>query len=467
MAEVEAIGSAPGTASGRRRAAGAAAWALAAVVAAGHGAFLAALVPPFHSPDEPAHFDYVQRLAEARSLPVKRARCDGFSAELRAVEEAVHGVAFRPDRAMPPLQDIRLPDPAAPESRATPGCSPSTPYPPLYYGSVAGAYLAAGRGTLLERLYACRIASVAWGVVGVIAAFSLGARLWRGAAGGVLLSAAYALQPMVALLSATVNNDAAIFACAAAAFAAIAYLRGAARPLVPLLALALFTTAGVLSKPTFALAFPTLFAFAVLALGPRRRAAWAVAIAAFLPAGVAHAAWSAYSAPIAADLLRGEGMSMSLSTYLREWVLRPGRVEWLSTTYWMTWGWLDTPLAAPYYRALELLLLLAIAGIVLGWRSIVREERWITVVGVAGTAVFAAALYGIELWMMRRTPFHGFLQGRYLLPLYPLHAIVIIVGLRALAARFRVRLDPAWMLPALLALLDAASIATALGRYHA
>jgi 4-amino-4-deoxy-L-arabinose transferase-like glycosyltransferase len=454
-------------ASRRARTTAFAGWALVVAVTASHGAFLAALVPPFQSPDEPAHFDYAQRLAEARRLPEKRVHCPPFSAEVRAVEAAVHRVAFRPERSMPPLQEIRLPEPT-PESRATTGCSPSTAYPPLYYATVAAAYAAGRDGTFLERLHASRLASVAWAIVGATAAFLLGARLLGGAVGGVLLGMTYALQPMIAMLSATVNNDAAIVACAAAAFAAIAYLPGSDRPGAPLTVLALATTAGVLSKPTFLLAVPAMFALAVLALGPRRRAAWALAIAAFLPAAIAHLAWSAYAAPITADLFSGGGTSIALRTYLREWVLRPGRIEavWVKS-YWMTWGWLDTPVARAYYGAIELALLLAVLGLALGWKSVARAERWIVGVGVAATIAYAGALYVMELWMMRHTPFQGLLQGRYLLPLYPLHAILLVVGLRALAARFRVRFDPAWMFPALLAVVNTASIATALARYHA
>ena len=42
---------------------------LVAAVALARSAVIAAVIPPFHGPDEAAHFDYVQRLVEARAMP--------------------------------------------------------------------------------------------------------------------------------------------------------------------------------------------------------------------------------------------------------------------------------------------------------------------------------------------------------------------------------------------------------------
>ena len=53
------------------------------------GVLLAGLIPPFNGPDEPAHFDYVQRLGEDLRLPIPKSVCGGYSAENRALTTRV------------------------------------------------------------------------------------------------------------------------------------------------------------------------------------------------------------------------------------------------------------------------------------------------------------------------------------------------------------------------------------------
>lgn len=78
---------------------GSARW-LAAVLVVGvvlvRGPLLAGLIPPFHGPDEPTHFNYVQRLGEGGTLPVLDIYCTPHSAEAHALIRDVLRLPERP-----------------------------------------------------------------------------------------------------------------------------------------------------------------------------------------------------------------------------------------------------------------------------------------------------------------------------------------------------------------------------------
>src|SRR5439155_5023244 len=131
-------------------------------------------------------------------------------------------------------------------------------YPPPYYATAAVAYRLEHAAPYLQRLFAARLASVGWGVLGACFAFLLGVA-WSGRVhDGALLGIIVAAQPMVAHLSAVVNNDAAMIASATGAFAAVALLgrEGGSRRAFYLLVAS--TMAGAFSKPLFVFILPIL-----------------------------------------------------------------------------------------------------------------------------------------------------------------------------------------------------------------
>lgn len=441
---------------------------LVATFALARGVFLAVLIGPFHGPDEPAHFDLAQRIAESGALPEPEARCENFSPEVRAfVAVLVDPIAFHPERPLPDLSSWRAPAPSDPSSRATSGCGAGAFYPPAYYATVASGYaLARGEG-LLPRLFAARLVSVLWGVATALAAFLLGlwwfGRTWD----GVLLGLVVACQPMLAFLSSIVNSDAAVLACGAGAFAAIAAARKAERPARPLAALAIVATVGALSKPTFVIYLPILFALCVAALGPWRRRGWLLTLAAFALPAAAALAWNVAMRAATANRLDGPLTELGLLPYLREHVLDVHRLWtlWMHH-YWMAWGILDTHLSGGYFRAILATEIFALTGILFGWRALDRDTRGLLVLTAGGTLAAMAVIYGLELIMIRHTGEGVFVQGRYLLALFPLHAIALVVGLRSLGRLLRARIDGAWAFVGLLVALDLASVLRALGRYY-
>ncbi len=420
------------------------------------GVLLAVLIPPLQAPDEDAHVDAVQFLGETGTLPPGGA-CDAVSAETRAVAAVAFEVAFHADRRLPPPTALRLPPPTS-EARRTPGCGPADAYPPVYYATAAAAYRAVHDAPFLRRVLAARLASVAWGCAGALAAFLFGWWALGCARDGALLGLLWSTQPMIGLLTATVNNDAALFALGAAGFAAVAALARGAPPLRALPALAALALLGALTKPTFLGVIPLLLGATALALGARRPRAWGVAAAALAPALLALVLWQLRAPPPP-----GMRPPLPVARYLASAVLDRVRLEYLWVKlYWMGWGWVDTFLSTPWYRLLEALLAAAALGALLGWRELSARERAVLVLGAAATAAQVAFLYAVE-WRMGSLV----LQGRYLLPVFVPQAAAIVVALRGLGRRLHARVDAGWALALTLLLVQVAAVARTVARYHA
>jgi 4-amino-4-deoxy-L-arabinose transferase-like glycosyltransferase len=453
------------------------------------GALFALLVPPLHGVDEPAHFDYVQRLAESGALPLRERDCAQLSLEVRAATNAlVVPTQYRPER--PYRSELRLSLPGRDgrahddggrdrSARETTGCGPAASYPPLYYATAALAYRGVHSSPLLQRLLAARLVSVLWGALAALCACLGGARLFGSARDGLLLGLCVACQPMLGFLFSVVNNDAALFAAAAGALASLAFALREPSRIAPLCALSLSALVGTLTKPTMLVHLPALFALGVSALGlrPLRKfshSSLRISLA-LAPAALAGLAWS-WATPSLLDRGAPAQPALPLWDYLQRYVFSLERLRflWLKM-YWMAWGWADTWLSPLYYALIAAVLLSALLLALLRFRALPLSTRGLLGSGALATVLSLCALYAIELPYVRRTG-DTLLQGRYLLPLFPLHAAMLIAALRSApkgepAAPSQpmapARLDPAWSFLLLLAALDAASAVRALARYHA
>lgn len=440
---------------------------LVVLVAIVRGVFIAGLIPPFHGPDEPAHFNYAQRIAEHGQLPEAKLFCTPFSAELSAVTDLLFpGIIFNSSQPIPPLEKLTILDPADPAVRATTGCGPSATYPPMYYATVAAGYSLASEGTILNRLFAGRLVSVLWGAIGALGAFFLGYFFFRRVWDGVLLGLLVTMQPMVGFLSSVVNNDASLFACTTVALAAIAAARRPEHRRAALTVLTVSATFGTLGKSTFLLVLPILFLFCVAALGWRRLDSWLKAAAWLaLPILVAIVWMLAWPTSTGGVLDKPE-VPLTLKAYLRQSVFNLERIRLLWVhMYWMTWGWVDTNLSRDYFNLILGVLGLCGVGLALGWRKAETEQRGFIVLVLGATVALMLPLYVLEFLVLQQTG-APFIQGRYLLPLFPLHAILMIMGMRWLANALRAPLNAPWVLVAMFALINAASIVRALSRYY-
>lgn len=186
------------------------------------------ITPPFQSPDENAHYAYVAQLVEHGSLP-SQAPYNGLSpaedntlAELRTFQ--IQGEPHNPSLLTAPEQQQLSGTEAEHLSAAGTGNAlNAAPNPPLYYALEAVPFILSPSGTVLDRLELMRLLSAIFAGFTVFFAFMFLRELLPGTRWVWPFGAlAVALQPVFGFISGSVNNDALLYAFAAALFFAVA-----------------------------------------------------------------------------------------------------------------------------------------------------------------------------------------------------------------------------------------------------
>jgi hypothetical protein len=234
--------------------------------------------PPFQVVDESAHYAYVQRLAETGHLPSSAGE-NYPAAEERAIYD-LHNAAVLEhpsrDTISTEAEQRKLErDLAVPEQRTGNGdAGVAASQPPLYYALETIPYDLETGGTVLDRLALMRLLSALMGGLTALFAYlflceALPAAPWAWTVGGL----GVALEPLLGVMSGSVNPDALLFAVCAALFYLLA--RGFRRGLTPRLAVALgaVLAIGFLTKLTFLGLLPgALFGLLALCAREARRA---------------------------------------------------------------------------------------------------------------------------------------------------------------------------------------------------
>jgi 4-amino-4-deoxy-L-arabinose transferase-like glycosyltransferase len=226
-------------------------------LAVGAIGFLAAaswslIVPVFDAPDEVEHMAYAQAVAESGRAPdAGPSRRRPYSSEMQVAYEGARISGYYGQRlGRPPwtarderrwaLRQAR----ERPRSDDGGGWITVADYTPLYYASLAPAYLAAD-GSIWSRLTAMRLMTALFGGLTAACVVLLVRELfprprWPAVAAGLFV----AFQPMFAFISGAVNNDAAV--SAAGALALLLVVRALRRGLTVRLAVAIGATLVVL-----------------------------------------------------------------------------------------------------------------------------------------------------------------------------------------------------------------------------
>ncbi len=440
-------------------------WLLAAVALA--GVAWALLVPPWQVPDEDAHFAYAQTLAELGRTPAGdapaqsseqrlAARASGFEASHLRVEADPEWSSAAEERWR--ARQAALPAAAREDGG---GENPAGYNTPVYYAYAAVPYLAARSGSVLDRLYLMRLASVP-----LLLAFATTAWLLAGEALGrdrpaQLAAAAVAgLAPMVTFVGSGVTPDALLLPLSGLVlWLAVRGLRRGVSARSALLLVAA-TAAAVVVKPQALALVPGV----LLVLAGRRRVPGAALLAA--------AAAGAIALGLVSALLEDSSPARAAG-YLWQFYLPelPGQARWAALDPWPlrdvwleqvvgAFGWLEVRLPGPLYW------LVGVAGTLVAGAGVwaARAHRR----GLAFAALVAASLVaGLHLFEYR-TLLAGegaFIQGRYLLPLAPLAGVAVAFALRTVPAVWR----PAALgvLLGALAALQLASLAAVAGRFYA
>lgn len=406
-----------------------------------------AVIPMWQTPDEPAHFQYVQYLAETGRLPVFHPQLPSnvSSPEVQHTEKnaSLNTVAFHPENrpvftasADGPGEDelTRL----TPADRLSDGNSTAAPYPPGYYYPAAWVYRLFGSDTVLVRFFAVRALSIVFVLLTAWAAFALAGMLWP----SCLIRSSFALlvgsQPMLSMSGVSVNNDAMLVACGSLLALGLAHLwkRGTTWWLG--LILGLIAGLGMLTKPQMLpLAMLVPAAGVVSTIGRRegrgRLAGFLAAYGGILL--LSYAPWLYHCKQVYGmwmPSLMGPATSpgTSLWAYAWEWFLQPGlsrtHTLWV-VGFWGSFGWLDTVVSDPAYRLVTAFMVVGTYG---AWRWIKASHQPARMLllgaGIVSLA-FLAFLYLAEYQVVNRTGI-PMLQGRYWLPVLIPTLLAVFAG---------------------------------------
>jgi 4-amino-4-deoxy-L-arabinose transferase-like glycosyltransferase len=438
------------------------------------GAAWALFVPPFQSPDENSHFAYAQTLAERFELPGNGKGLYSSTEQQLAMswsnaDQAAQVTATKPEWSKQAYEHWRtLEDDIGDAGREDGGGpNPASTNPPLYYLYVSPAYLAAEKGDIFDRLYLMRLSSMLLLLVTVTATWLLAGELFERDRRLQFAAASVAgLQPMVSVLSASVNPDALLIALFSIAFwLGVRILK---RGLTAAQAIAFFGVAGlaVTVKATGYALFPAALFVLCVAAVRRKRAGHgvaAIACAGLLAFAVPTGAWLATAAaldrPAVNRIATGSEKAAptltsfkprDLGSYLWQFYLPklpfqrrfggmpdlPAYDIWLKQG-WAAFGWLEVKFPNWVYGVLAGLSLTALTA---AGAAVARRRRSIDL-AIAGfiAVAFIVLLAGLH-WTEFRTLVGGsgpFNQGRYLLPLISLGGAAVAGAITLLPLRRR------------------------------
>lgn len=386
--------------------------------------------PPWQNPDEPAHYNYIADVASDRRLPLlEMGDYDGAYLERLKAERFPPGLSIEPVRY---------------ESHQ----------PPLYYVLSAPVYWVSGGSLLALRLFGVVLGA------GVVTIVFLCARVVLPESPHICLGAAAfaAFLPMHIALMASVNNDAlAELVIAGAILALLRWQKAAnfggegeesrAKSYRLLLATGILIGAGFLTKATAYILLPVAL-FVVIGKGYWLRrgrelsmkgllaqvallAAPALAIG--LPWWIrnsrAYGAWDILGLAWHDVVVTGQPTA-------KVWIAENGwSAYWerawtfTSKSFWGVFGWLGVFMDARIYTALQVLSVMAVAGVVYWcWRCTSRGR-------VQRTDLFSTPWTPlILLWLGTFAAYAwynlGFLQhqGRYLFPALPAWSLFFALG---------------------------------------
>lgn len=445
-------------------------WA-ATAVACLSAACWSSITPPFQVPDEPAHFAYVQQLAENAALPSSATSL--YSPEEKLMLSDLHHLQVRWHPQIHAIstaseQQSLERDLARPSIRHGPGgAGVATAEPPLYYLLQTIPYEIGSGGNILDRLELMRLLSALLGGLTALFAYlfvreALPGAPWAWAVGGL----GVALTPLLGFTSGGVTPDAMLCTVAAVAFYCLA--RGFRRGLTPRLAATIgaVTAVGLLTKLNFLGLAPGLLLGLVM-LAQRMSGSRAAAlrclglgvVIALSPAAVYMGVNLSSGHPALGLLSSGLGQTGQQGGLLKEipyiWQLYlprlPGMTSYfpgLSTTrdIWFDrsvglYGWLDTTFPAWVDNValipVGLIVLLCLRSLLAGRVALRRRGSELLVYAVMAIGVMV--LIGSDSYLGVTSRSHaagGYAEPRYLLPLLPLLGALLVLGARGAGRRY-------------------------------
>ncbi len=439
------------------------------VVALLHGLAWASLIAPLNGPDESDHAAYVVQMARTGDGPHadkgegnRSTELDRVMTELNVGPMLGHADA-RPDvaRIDSLLRELDgLPD--AQRENGT-GPNPVGKNPPLYYVYGAGAYHLVPGGSILDRLYAVRIATALLLPLTVWLAWLVAAELFAAVWLRTLFASVVALHPKLGFIAGVINADMLLITLSTATV--LFGLRAVRRGPQPLTLIGLGLAAGgaalthgrglaMLPVALLAVALALLRARPALRGTVLRGGAWALAIA--VPLVIAFLYTRAHSGGTGAfggEVSQATGGGFSLREFLvNVWQFYLPRLDFMSERLGPPYGYrqvyIDTFFGS--YGALEInfrpqtygyLQLAAGTGLVVLFAAAVRRvdilaRRWREALVVGAAFVFLIGLLHMSAYRdLNAGSQDPLITGRYLLPVVTAYAASIAFVARVLPRR--------------------------------
>lgn len=425
-------------------------------------------VPALQGADEGAHFAYVQKIADAHTVPWPRKEYGLLQAEFSpsvSTEQATAWVwaglePLRGNRAAKPLwtkadeqiwarENAKL----TPADRRDGQGSQAFRNPPVYYLSAAVPYEIAG-GTFFDRLFAIRVYNVLLLLATVALTWLLAGELFaRRREFQTVAAAAVALQPVLLDTITRVTPDALLIPLTAAVLYLMVLVvrRGPTARLSALLALTTIAACFTQGR-AIGLVPPVLFAFGLafyrrfgssLPRAPGRLVSGVVWGAAIVAVAVVSALWATRF-----QLSQVGGFW----SYLWQFYLpklpgmsHPIGPHWTATNVYLdrffgTFVQFEVVFPKTLLDGLRLVIDIGLIALVVGvWRhrAALRERRDVVVTLLVTGVLLMLSLHAASFHALLSNPADPVFTGRYLLMLVPLYGIAIAAALSVLPGRLR------------------------------
>lgn len=408
------------------------------------------LTPIWHGPDEQAHFAQVQHIAETGKEHLQD--INNLSLEIYLSEKWLgterdkmgkNQYTHRPQHNLAYTQTLIGEYESRIQAfpflyRLTLVKRESTRYPPLFYYLSAAFYRLHYQGSLIDRVFVSRFASILMGVFTVYFALKL-ARLVFPKNQLTSLTAAMlvSFQPMFSFLTASVNSDNLmnllftifLFHCAL-------IIKSQKVSRCSILILALVIVALKFTKPHFVIALPIVVSLIFfiplkikLKLNPLNLFYVSISLlfVIFLLPSI-----PSPEIKFAKSLINPHFPHITLLEHL-SWTLRHTIAE-VVPWYWGVFKWLSVSLPRVVNRTINRILIVAVSGLLVWFVKLIKFKTLKTSDKQVLFLISSSLIYYLSLmlwdWLFRRQHAFSFgMQGRYYFPLLSAHMILLTLGL--------------------------------------
>jgi hypothetical protein len=428
-------------------------------LAATQGVLWSLFTAPLNGPDEAAHAAYVQTIAETGTRPSRTSGTGSTSTVLNKVRvelglgPMLGHVEARPDADNAPNVEReieRLPDRAWKDGT---GPNAVAQNPPLYYAYAAMAYRLSPDRSILGRLFAVRLATVALYVGTVFFAWLLASELFSPLWQRFTASALVALQPKLVAMGAVINPDTLLFMVSTGFLwmSARLVLRGWSTPRVA--GVAAFAGAAALTHGRGLYLIPALAVALLVALIRHRPTRVEIVRASFAAVGVllvAAVVITGWKAPQGGGAAYGGEVRQSAPfnvkqflSYVFQFYFGPfsflqslgpphGYRQVYIETFFGAFGSLEVNYRPSAYDLLQIGAAIGLAAfgatVVARWSAVKRQRPlWVLALGTFGSLLLVLHVSAYRDLVLGGDPL---LTGRYLLPVVGLYAVAVtwVVG---------------------------------------